>query len=101
MAPVFVRFQDTARPAMQPPVKPPRSEVRMRGLPDAIGRPSSACATRAPTTTAGMFVFARGIVGISAQSATHSCSSPCTRPAASQTACGSSARPMRAVPTGW
>ena len=31
-----------------------------------------ACATRSPTTTAGMLVFARGIVGISEQSATQS-----------------------------
>ena len=38
-------------------------------MPSAV---TMACATRAPTTTAGMLVFARGIVGISAQSATHS-----------------------------
>ena len=48
-----------------------------------------ASAINSPTSTAGRFVFARGITGISEQSATTTPSRPRTRPAPSQTASGS------------
>ena len=51
---------------------------------------------RSPTTTAGTFVFARGMTGMIEQSATKALSRPWIRPRASVTASGSSSAPHRA-----
>jgi hypothetical protein len=64
-------------------------------------QPSNESAIRSPTITAGRFVLARGITGISEQSATTVPSSPRTRPAPSHTASGSSPAPIAHVPDGW
>ena len=55
-------------------------------------------AIRSPITTAGMFVLARGICGISETSPTVTLFSPCTAPLASHTL--SSPAPIGQVPTG-
>ncbi len=57
-------------------------------------------AIRSPITVTGIAVAARGTDGISAASATRQPGRPRTSPRSSQTASGSLAGPIFAVPTG-